>query len=146
MNPNFSRIARSFGVSKRGMLAALLCLAMPMTGGCKGAGGNPLIGSWKFSSLTGTTTQCYSTVVFKSDLVEISYPEVPKDPANPYSEEVPARTVRVPVIRYMPSASVVVALTGGNGYPTDNTNYTFTDNDHMWNESAWGKCLYERSN
>jgi hypothetical protein len=126
-------------------LAVLLCLAMPVTGGCKGASSNPLLGSWKFKSLTGNTTDCYSTVVFKADTVVISYPGVPADPNKPYSEAIPAREVHVPVIRYMPSPSLVVALTGGNGYPMANTNYTFTDSDHMGNESPYGKCFYERT-
>ena len=86
---------------------------MPLTGGCKGSGDNPLIGSWKFSSLTGTTTNCYSTAVFKDGEAIISYPEVPALPNNAYSKVTPARTVSVQILRYMPSAKLVVAMSGG---------------------------------
>ena len=129
-------------------VAALVILLMPTLGGCKGvdAGNNPLIGSWRLSSSTGDSTTCASTYVFKDSVSIVSYPGTAADPKNPYSEAVPARTVSVPVIRYMPSATLVVAMTGGQGFPMDHVNYNFTDGNHMWNETAYGKCYYERTN
>ena len=128
--------------------AALVILLMPTLGGCKGggAGNNPLIGSWKFTNFTGTAGNCSSTSVFKDTVAIISYPGTAADPNNPYSEAVPARTVNVPVIRYMPSATLVVALTGGQGFPMDHVNYNFSDSNHMWTENAYGKCYFERTN
>jgi hypothetical protein len=133
------------------VLSALLCLGTPVIGGCSPASSNPLIGSWKFASLTGTTTDCYSTAVFKDNVAIISYPEVPALPNNAYSTVTPARTVSVQILRYMPSATMVVAMSGGGGanaqhFPDDHENFNFVDKNHMWNESAWGKCYYERTN
>lgn len=125
-------------------LFAFVCL---FATACQGGGDNPLIGRWKFTRLTGPNNQsCKSTAEFKDKAALIGYAAVPADPNNAYSKAVPARVANVPVIRYMPSASLVVVLTGGAGYPMDHSNYNFVDKDHMWDETAYGRCYYERTN
>jgi hypothetical protein len=131
---------------KLASLAALLVLSMPTVSGCSSADKNPLLGSWKFTSATGTAASCSSSYVFKENVAVISYPGTPADPNNPYSEAIPARVVNLPVVRYMPSPSLVVAMTGGQGFPFDHSNYNFVDRNHMWTESVYGKCYYERTN
>ena len=131
--------------SKTAGVLALLSATL-LTGSCAAADSNPLIGSWKFTKLTGTTTSCSATSVFKEKVAVITYAATKADPNNPYSTATPARVVNLPVIRYMPSPSQVVALTGGHGFPMSHENYTFTDKNHMWTETAYGKCYYERTN
>lgn len=135
----------SLSISRLASLAVVLILSMPAIGGCRSADSNPLIGSWKYSGPAGVN-QCTSTSVFNEKMAILSYPATPALPNNPYSTATPARTANVPVIRYMPSPTLVVLLTGGQGYPTDSTNYNFVDRNHMWTETAYGKCTYERTN
>ena len=145
MNPRKSDSRRTTSFSAAAILPALV-LALPMLSNCAPGDSNPLIGSWKFQKLTGTTINCWATSVFKENVVVINYPARPADPKNPYSTAVAARVVNVPVIRYMPSPTLVVTLTGGHGYPMEHGNYNFVDKDHMWDETAYGKCYYERTN
>lgn len=134
MNPRKSDSNGTKRFSRVACLPILLLLAI-WSSNCSQAADNPLIGDWKFTRLTGTAS-CASTSVFKDNVAIISYP------ATPYAE---ARVANVPVIRYMPSATLVVALTGGKGIPMNHENYTFVDKNHMWTETAYGKCYYERT-
>ncbi|HVN93485.1 MAG TPA: hypothetical protein VMT38_07310 [Terracidiphilus sp.] len=40
----------------------------------------------------------------------------------------------------MPSPSLVVVMANG-----DHVNYKFTDKDHMFFETPWGNCYYQRA-
>ena len=96
---------------------------------------NPLIGSWKFSStnLKSGPTGCVSVFVFRETTATITHP-----PSSLY----PGGSVQNMAVTYVPSPTTVFVMTSAAGH----VNYNFVDHNHMYTETAWGKCNYQRTN
>ena len=128
MNAHLSRPFPLKTIPKLRILAALTCLFLPQTGGCSGPS-NPLIGSWKFSSATGTMAgSCQATNVFAEKLWRFTIQGENKQGSAAVTYNVTPKQV-----------FVINAGTGGFAA------YNIIDKNHVYTESAWGRCIYERT-
>lgn len=133
--PSF-RFLRNSGFSKLTSRTILLLAPLLIVSGCSGSGDNPLIGSWKFSGTTGQMSAqvCYATMTF----TETGSRNGKATFSSPPSGGLVPPTTTMNVI-YVPAPTLVTVMAGNN------VNYTFTDKNHTYTDSAWGKCLYERT-
>ena len=128
MNAHLSKPTSLKQIPRLAILAALTCLFVPQTGGCSGPS-NVLIGHWKYSSATGTMAgSCDATNVF-TDKVWTYTLQIGGGPASTQ-------------VTYNVSATQVFVINAASGqFGT----YTIIDKNHVYTESAWGRCIYERT-
>lgn len=107
---------------------AAVCLSLPLIGGCTGASSNLLIGSWKFSRATGTMAKgCNATNVFTDKTWTFTFQG--------------GGTASAGVTYNVNPKEIFVINSGTGGFGT----YKIIDENHVYTESAWGNCIYERT-
>lgn len=111
-------------------VVALVCLFLPIMGGCQAANKNVLIGSWRFSSATGTMNgACQATDVFT-------------EKTWTFTLQTGGGAVTTAVTYNVSPKQIAVINATTGGFAT----YTLIDKNHVYTESAWGRCIYERTN
>lgn len=110
-------------------IPALALLLFPAVGGCRQAGKNVLLGSWKYSSATGSMSAkvCEVTQEFTENAWKYTMPG-----------DLGPTTVRV-TYNITPQQIFVI-----NPNTEGSQSYVSMDKDHIYTESAWGRCIYER--